>query len=212
MGTDSGNLDWSGQVVAIQPRIRLLRSFDQRSHVYQGYVVHLAGTIGGDERPFSVAIGEAAQTKHQLRAGDRLTGECLPVADPRTEIAEFYKVSKLKVVEREPRVPADAPPWLVIPVPLSTYRERDHRRLDARTYEHKCATCVWGCRMAVEIIVDHWNPSSKRYRVETFCYGPVACPLYKAGPTRRVPGRNGMSYEEPDWIDADAVKHRRPDD
>jgi hypothetical protein len=24
--------------------------------------------------------------------------------------------------------------------------------------------------MPVEIIIDHWNPSQKRYRFETFCY------------------------------------------
>ncbi len=208
MATPSAKITWSGQVVAIQPRIRLLRSFDQRSHVYQGYVLRIAGAIGGDERPFSVAIGEAAQAKHQIRAGDRLAGESLRVADPRTEVAEFYKVSTLKVVARDPDTRGDAPPWLGVPVPLPTYLERGHRRLDARTYECKCATCVWGCMMAVEIVVDHWNPSKKRCRFETFCYGPVACPRYRAGPTRKVPGRNGMSYEEPDWIDADAVKHR----
>jgi hypothetical protein len=207
----SVKLAWHGDLVAIQPRIRLLRSFDERSHVYLGYVLQVAGTIGGEERPFSVAIGEAAQAKHQLRAGEHLAGECLPVADPRTEVAEFYKVSKLKVLERGADAKGDAPPWLGVPVPLPTYRERGHRRLDARTYERSCATCVWGCKMAVEIVVDQWNPS-KRYRVETFCYGPLACRLYKAGPTRKVPGRNGMSWEEADWIDADTVRHRGPED
>jgi hypothetical protein len=54
--------------------------------------------------------------------------------------------------------------------------------------------------MPVEIIIDHWNPSRVRYRTETFCYGPLSCPLYNLGPTRKVPGRNGMSYEEPDWL------------
>ena len=211
MPTEPAKITWSGEVVAIQPRIRLLRSFDQRSHVYQGYVVRITGTTGVDERSFSLAIGEAAQAKHQIRAGDRLAGECLPVADPRTEVAEFYRVSKLKALERRPDAKTSAPPWLDVPVALSTYRERGHRRLDAKSYESKCATCVWGCKMAVEIIVDQWNPS-KRYRVETFCYGPLACPLYNAGPTRKVPGRNGMTWEEAEWIDADAVKHRGPQD
>ena len=35
---------WSGVVMSIQPRVRLLRSFDQRSDTYLGYVVRLAGS------------------------------------------------------------------------------------------------------------------------------------------------------------------------
>ena len=66
--------------------------------------------------------------------------------------------------------------------------------------------------MAVEMIIDQWNPSQKEYRVETFCYGPLSCRLYRAGPTRKVPGRKGMRWEEEDWVDEDAVRHRAPDD
>ena len=69
--------------------------------------------------------------------------------------------------------------------------------------------------MAVEMIIDHWNPSKLRYHTETFCYGPRACPLYRSGPERKVPGRHGMSYTEEDWVDDEAttprsrrVKHR----
>ena len=51
-----------------------------------------------------------------------------------------------------------------------------------------------------------------RYRTENFCYGPLSCPLYRSGPTRKVPGRNGMVHEEPDWLDRDLTAHRGPDD
>ena len=54
--------------------------------------------------------------------------------------------------------------------------------------------------MPVEIIVDHWNPEKRRYRTETFCYGPLSCSAYKPGPAPKVPGRNGMAHEEPDWV------------
>ena len=37
---------WSGRVLAVQPRIRLLRSFDERHHSYQGYVLRIEGTCG----------------------------------------------------------------------------------------------------------------------------------------------------------------------
>ncbi|MCK5352731.1 hypothetical protein KAJ77_09120, partial [bacterium] len=99
-----------------------------------------------------------------------------------------------------------------IPPDLSTYRSRGHRRLDPRTFAAKCPTCIWGCEMPVEIIVDHWNPSINQWRFETFCYGPLSCKLYKAGRIRTVPGRRGMVYEEEDWVDEQMTEHRGPDD
>jgi len=207
-----GKVSWNGVVVAVQPRIRLTRSFDQRSHSYQGYVLRVHGTVADEQREVIVAIGEAAHAEYQFHVGDRVRGDGVPVADPRSEVAELYKISKLKVLERGADQVAKPPPWLGVPPALPIYRERSHRRLDARTYESKCTTCVWGCRMAVELIIDQWNPSQKRYREETFCHGPLSCRLYKAGPTRKVPGRKGMSWEEEDWVDEDAVRHRGPDD
>ena len=64
----------------------------------------------------------------------------------------------------------------------------------------------------LEVDPDLWNPSKKRYRFETFCYGPKSRPFYRAGPRREVPGRKGMSYTEEDWVDEDATSHRGPDD
>jgi hypothetical protein len=66
--------------------------------------------------------------------------------------------------------------------------------------------------MPVEIIIDHWNPGKRKYRFETFCYGPLSCKLYAAGPVRKVPGRNGMVYEEEDWVDEEATGHREMDE
>lgn len=56
------------------------------------------------------------------------------------------------------------------------------------------------------------EPFPKTFRFETFCYGPRSCALYSAGPTRKVPGRKGMSYTEEDWVYEDATAHRGPDD
>ena len=76
-------VDWDGVIVAVQPRIRLWRSFDQRSHEYPGYVLRVDGTIGDEKREFLVAVGEGVQAKHGLQAGDAASGKCVAVGDPR---------------------------------------------------------------------------------------------------------------------------------
>ncbi|MCJ7736488.1 MAG: hypothetical protein MUQ10_04125 [Anaerolineae bacterium] len=198
---------WAGRVISVQPRIGLTRSFDQRHHSYSGYCLILNGIVDDEEREFSVGIGNVAQAKHQFQVGDELSGEGVPVAYPRREPVEFYRASKLKVLLQGSCVDAP-PPWLGIPPDLETYRARGHRRLAARTYATRCRSCLWGCRMPVTMIIDQWEPSKKRYRHETFCYGPKSCSFYKPGPTRKVPGRQGMTWEEEDWVDEDATSHR----
>jgi len=203
---------WSGRVASVQPRIRLLRSFDQRQHSYQGYVLGIEGTCGSETGRFLIAIGKSAQEKHAFQVGMEASGKSIAVGDPRLETAAYYKTSGLKVAKAAEAGSSTPPPFLGIPPDLETYRARGHRRLDARTYETQCTACIWGCRMPVEMIIDQWNPSQKRYRFETFCYGPKSCPSYRPGPTRKVPGRKGMSYTEEDWVDEDATSHRGPDD
>ncbi len=205
-------LEWEGQITAVQPRIRLTRSFDERSHSYLGYSLRIDGYIDGKKGIFWVGIGKAAQAKHQFQVGVTATGKCQPVADANTETVDYYKASALAVVERPEPQEHDGPPWHGIPPELEIYRERGHRRLSAKTYQTHCETCIWGCKMPVTIILDQWNPDKRRYREETFCYGPKSCQQYSAGPTRKVPGRSGMSWEEEDWVDEDATRHRGPDD
>jgi hypothetical protein len=203
---------WSGRVVAVQPRISLMRSWSERHHGYHGYVLRLDGTCAGESREFLIAVGEGAHEKYQFGVGMKLSGFALPVNDPRLEVAGLYRTSGIKVERNAEDESRPGPPYLGVPPDLSTYRERGHRRLDTRTYTSKCTTCIWGCKMPVEIIVDHWNPSEKKYRFETFWYGPKSCALYRAGATRKVPGRKGMTLEEEDSVDEDAVWHRGPND
>lgn len=205
-------IQWRGNLISIQPRIRLTRSFDQRSHSYLGYTLRLIGKVGDLEKEFLVGIGKGAHAKHKFSAGDFIEGESLPVADSRLEPVEFYKTSKFKILKRSNLKFGTPPPWLGVPEDLAIYRQRGHRRLDARTYAARCLTCIWGCRMPVEMIIDQWNPQQRRYRFETFCYGPLSCRAYKAGPTRKVPGRRGMTWEEEDWVDEEATLHRELDE
>lgn len=202
-------LFWQGTLISVQPRIRLTRAFDQRSHTYLGYALHVTGRIDDEDGEFLVGIGGAAQAKHQLRAGDVVQGRSAPVANEQMEPIGYYKTAGLRVIQRAAADEGEAPPpWRGITPELETYRERGHRRLSAQTYAGKCRSCIWGCRMAVEILVDQWNPPQRQYRTETFCYGPKSCPFYKPGPTRKVPGRKGMVWEEEDWVDEDATYHR----
>lgn len=198
--------------MAVQPRIRLMRSFDERQHTYLGYVLRIDGTHGDKRGQFLVAVGKATHEKHRFRSGMEASGLAVSVPDPRLETAEYYKASRIRTKDKGEDAAPKGPPFLGVPPDLPTYRQRGHRRLDARTYAAKCTTCIWGCRMPVEIIVDHWNPSRKRHRFETFCYGPKSCPFHRAGPTRKVPGRGGTTWEEEDWVDEDATAHRGPND
>ena len=91
---------FKGRIISIQPRIRLMRSFDEASHTYLGYAITLDGELDNINNTFSVGIGKAAHTKHQFKVNDLICGECVPVPDPDTEPTEYYKVSKLKLITR----------------------------------------------------------------------------------------------------------------
>lgn len=198
---DAPKVAFEGRVLAVKARIRLIRSFDQiPTHAYLGYTLVLQGRLGGVEREFRVAVGPKAHEKHRFRIGDAVSGEGAFVPDPPIEWADLYKVSRLKVLERGPE-PDDAAPHPEggIAAPLAAYRQRGHLRLDRETWESQCFRCPWGLDMAVEIIVDHWNPSKRKCRFETHCYGPRGCPRYNAGKPYRVPGRKaGMVYIDDD--------------
>ena len=176
-----------------------------------GYSLFLKGIVGSKERKFSIGIGKAAQDKYRFKVGDEVSGESTAVSDLRKEPVEFYKTSKLKVISSSQLINS-SPPWNDVPVDLEEYRGRGHRRLSTKTYNFHCESCKWGCNMPVEMIIDQWNPSNKRYRFETFCYGPKSCQLYQAGPKRIVPGRKGMKWEEPDWVDEENTEHRSDDE
>ena len=80
-------------VASIQPRIRLSRSFDERSHSYLGYVLRLRGTLDGEAKEFVVAVGKGAHEKHQFHVGDHISGKSVSVSDTNLEIADVYKTS-----------------------------------------------------------------------------------------------------------------------
>ena len=144
---------FKGTIQSIQPRIRLNRSVDEAPHTYLGYALNRR-IIDNQQTNFSIGIGKAAQAKFNFKVNDVISGKCLPVPDPDMEPVDYYKVSKLaKVAEGEQG--GLSAPWELVPPELEVYRERGHRRLAARTYDVKCSSCMWGCRMPVEIIIDN---------------------------------------------------------
>ncbi len=202
-------ITFTGRIISVKARIRLIRSFDQvPTHQYQGYTLILDGDAGGVFRNrFKVAIGPKAYEEHRFRIGDTIRGVAIPVANPETEWAEFYKVSGLELMERTHPRDWPANPDGGIAPPLEQYREQGHFRLRRHTCETQCFQCPFGLTMPTQIILDHWNPSKVKWRFETHCYGPRDCPRYKAGPPYRVPGRrSGMVY-----VDDDVEREARGD-
>ena len=128
-----GKQIWQGEVISVQPRIRLLRSYDQRSRSYLGYVLRLRGTLDGEAKEFVVAVGKGAHEKHQFHVGDQISGKSVSVSDTNLEIADVYKTSALKVLAEGDEPAGDSSPYLDVPPPLEIYRERGHRRLAAVT-------------------------------------------------------------------------------
>lgn len=198
--------EFTGTVAAVKARIRLLRSFDQIHHTYQGYTLVLDGTLDGQRvDELRIGIGPKTQEKHLSRIGDEVTALAVPVPDGREERATHHRLSKLKLLERGP-AQQDAPgnPEGGIPPTLPEYRARGHRRLDPRTYKASCQRCPFGLVMATEIIIDQWEPSRKKWRSETHCYGARDCSRYRPGKARLVPGRQpGMV-----WVDDDLERER----
>lgn len=205
-------IEWRGKLVSVQPRFRLGRSFDQRHHEYLGCALRIRGEIDGRQDIAWFGVGRAAHAKHRFQVGQDIRGMAERVADPRLEVVDYYKVTRLSVTEGE-GAPGKPPPWHGVAPAVEIYRERGHRRLAARTYASEpCSSCIWGANMAVEMIIDHWKPDVRQYRTETFCYGPKSCRFYRPGPSRKVPGRRGMSFDEEDWVDEEEIAHRRADE
>jgi hypothetical protein len=70
-------VDWEGELLSVQPRIRLTRSFDQRSRTYLGYALRVRGTLAGEARDGSTSRHRA------VRPPCRAPGASLAATDAR---------------------------------------------------------------------------------------------------------------------------------
>ena len=78
--------------------------------------------------------------------------------------------------------------------------EKGARILSKSLWETKCYKCIWANMANVEI---QWNfdKDTKKYRFETFCYGPKSCEYYKIGRHRSVPYKNRGSAIDDGYLD-----------
>lgn len=202
-------ISWQGKLQSIQPRTRVWRYVtDNRTHYYLGYNLFLKKDIGEE---FCIAISEKQQQKFLFRIGDSIQGEAWPKKYKEREYADFYRAGSLKLLNRENgKAEFLSPPWVMLPPSMKTYEERGARMLSLALWKSKCFTCVYANMANVEIQWD-FDKNIKKYRFETFCYGPKSCSYYSMGKPRPVPYKGRLSYLD-DGVFDDLYTSQRCDD
>jgi hypothetical protein len=131
--------------------------------------------------------------KGLFRIGDVIKGTAWTKQYEEREFADYYRVGSLKLLNRaDGDLEITAPPWIMMPPPMQVYEERGARLLSKSLWKTKCFKCIWVNMANVEIQWD-FDKDIKKYRFETFCYGPKSCKLYKRGRARSVPYKNRNS-------------------
>lgn len=204
-------IEWRGKIVSVQPRTTVWRyKLDNRTHYHRGYNLFFDGEVNWVKTRFSVAISEKQQKKLAFRIGDEAKGTAWTKMHDVSDYANYYRAGGLKITKKAEQVETAPPPYLIDPPDMATYERRGARMLSASCYKGKCFQCVWATMSAVEIEYN-WGVS-KKYRFESFCYGPKSCGLYKMGKSRAVPYKGeGSAYDE-GWMDDLCTENRGWDD
>lgn len=199
---------WSGVVTAIQPRAWVWRyKTDNRTHNLTGFNLW----VNGKDGKVVVAISALQRQKLGFRLGDTASGTAWPVQGKKREIADLYRAGDLKVLNRPDRnADQGGPPFVDMIPDIEIYRQRGCRLLDATLWRTACMSCLWANKSRVEIEYDFGK--SKRYRSETFCYGPKSCPKYAMGEPREVPYRDCWPSLDDGCLDSCLTGSRGEDD
>ena len=198
----SSKINWEGRIISIQPRTRVWRYVtDNRTHYHLGYNLFVEGDSCYSEKHFTVAISEKQQSKGLFRIGDMIKGTAWTKKYEEREYADFYRAGSLRLLDRaNEKIEVIPPPWIMIPPSLQTYEERGARMLSKNLWKTKCFKCIWANMANVEIQWD-FDRDIKKYRFETFCYGPKSCKFYKMGRPRSVPYKNRDSALDDGYLD-----------
>lgn len=210
MNDNREKVKWSGVILSVQPRTTVWRYvLDNRTHYHIGYNLFLEGEVDNLERRFAVAISEKQQQANEFRIGDEVKGTAWTKMYEVSDYADFYRAGGLKIIKRAEESTPSPPPYLM-PVPdLDTYNWRGARMLSLSCWKGKCFKCAWANMAAVEIEYN-WGVS-KKYRFESFCYGPKSCKFYKMGRPRGVPYHNRGTFYDEGWLD-EILSENRDDD
>lgn len=209
----SSKVNWQGEIVAIQPRARVWRYLaDNRTHYLLGYNLFISGSSSDGKNQFAVAISEKQQQKDLFRIGDVIQGTAWTKKYEEREFADYYRAGAIKLLERvATNVIKLPPPWIMNVPAMLTYEERGARMLSKSLWKTKCFKCVWANMSNVEIQWD-FDKNIKKYRFETFCYGPKSCKFYKMGRERSVPYKNRGSAVDDGYLDELCTEGRDDDD
>ncbi len=207
---------WRGEIRAIQCRAWIWRyRVDNRTHNHVGYNLWIDGEASEEREAFIVAISEKQYEKLRFGIGDVAAGTAWPCVKAKHDIADYYRAGSLKILSRpDESAGSEAivePPFVGPMPPLEVFERRGARMLDLRRWRSKCMPCIWANQSAVEI--EYNFGKSKRFRKETFCYGPRSCPNYTMGRPRAVP-YYGDSYSSLDdgALDECCAGHREWDE
>ena len=150
--------------------------------------------------------------KGLYQIGDVIQGTAWTKMYDEREFADYYRAGSLKLLERlKDNVKIMPPPWAMMPPSIQTYEERGARILSKSLWKTKCFQCVWANMANVEIQWD-FDRDIKKYRFETFCYGPKSCKYYKMGRPRSVPYKNRDSDLDDGYLDVLCTDGRDYDD
>ena len=195
-------VNWEGRITSIQPRTRVWRYLtDNRTHYHLGYNLFIEGQSSDSKKHFTVAISEKQHLKGSFQIGDLLKGTAWTKKYEEREFAEYYRAGSLKLLDRgKETIEVLSPPWIMMPPPMKVYEERGARMLSKSLWKTKCFQCIWANMANVEIQWD-FDRNIKKYRFETFCYGPKSCKYYKMGRPRAVPYKKRDSALDDGYLD-----------
>lgn len=194
-------ISWQGRITSVQCRAWVWRyKLDNRTHNHLGFNLWIQGTSNDKSGKFIIAISDTQYRKLQFKIGDEAKGTAWPCFKAKHDIADYYRAGGMKILSRtSTQIPQTKPPFVGILPPLEIFEQRGARMLDAKLWRKTCFTCMWANKSAVEIEYDFGR--IKRYRKETFCYGPKSCPLYDMGKPRMVQYVDGYGGEDTGWMD-----------
>lgn len=209
---ESFKMKWQGRIISIQPRTRVWRYVtDNRTHYHIGYNFFLEGTSDEGLERFVVAVSEKQQLKDDFRIGDIISGTAWTKKYPEREYADYYRAGALKISERSTVLEETSCPWTGSLPEMEVYADRGARMLSKSRWNGKCFTCYYATMSNVEIQWD-FDRDIKKYRFESFCYGPKSCKHYKPGRDRSVPYKGRDSALDTGWLDDICTENRDWDD